>query len=160
MKIVFLDIDGVLNHIEMAYIDHRFPSIDPKAMDRLNMIINETGAKVVISSTWRKRHSVRTFQQLFNSKGFTGEVIDRTPSEQTGSRNGAPSMPYGPRGDQIQAWLSFEKGVEAFVILDDDSDMSEVSDRLVQTSYSTGLLNQHVSDAVSMLNTNVITKVS
>lgn len=64
MKIIFLDIDGVLNHedfyrerFEKRYddgaIEHPYSEIDPKTVQRLNKIIEETGANIVISSTWR-----------------------------------------------------------------------------------------------------------
>jgi hypothetical protein len=59
------------------------------------------------------------------------------------------------RGQEIQAWLDgaprYGIEVESFVILDDDSDMVHLADRLVKTSFETGLLDEHVDRAIAML---------
>ena len=60
MKVIFLDIDGVLNYTKW-YTDERNPGnlhgqegdLDPLCVDRIIRICEETGAKVVISSDWR-----------------------------------------------------------------------------------------------------------
>ena len=64
MKIIFLDIDGVLNH-EAFYkeryervqngekLNHPYSEIDSNSVTNLNSLIADTDAKVVISSTWR-----------------------------------------------------------------------------------------------------------
>ena len=77
MKVLFLDIDGVLNSqnwfgyrlycsknniydrilnftdINDDYINHMLSMIDDRAIVNLNRIIEETGCKVVLSSSWR-----------------------------------------------------------------------------------------------------------
>lgn len=60
MKVIFLDIDGVLNYTKW-YTNERNPGnlhgqegdLDPLCVDRIIRICEETGAKVVISSDWR-----------------------------------------------------------------------------------------------------------
>ena len=60
MKAVFLDIDGVLNYTQW-YVSDRNPGnldgkegdIDPLCADRVNLICEKTGAKIVLSSDWR-----------------------------------------------------------------------------------------------------------
>jgi len=60
-SLVFLDFDGVLNHaawLEKLFlkgIDEWSPgmSFDRECVARLNRIIDETGALVVVSSSWR-----------------------------------------------------------------------------------------------------------
>jgi hypothetical protein len=53
MKVVFLDIDGVLNCTKTKN-PRKFPYVvDPKLLARLNRLLERTAAKVVLSSSWR-----------------------------------------------------------------------------------------------------------
>ena len=63
MKILFLDIDGVLNSTKFFYekneleyyknISFPLDSFDYRKIELLNYILDETNAKLVISSDWR-----------------------------------------------------------------------------------------------------------
>ena len=61
MKVIFLDIDGVLNYMDFWYKRRlefektgKFgPSFDEEKIKILSEIVSETGAKIVLSSTWR-----------------------------------------------------------------------------------------------------------
>lgn len=133
MKIIFLDIDGVLNHQAFYESDRwiknegRDTDLDPKSIEILNGIIANTGAKVVVSSTWRIGRTVGELQQALTRKGFIGEVIDFTPRIQF---QGLGTI---ARGVEINEWLrvncaKFKKCIDyweykEYVILDDDSDM-------------------------------------
>lgn len=150
LSIVFLDFDGVINSLD-TFTNHRDSTgiavsgddrIDRGLVGRVNQLLELTGAKVVVSSTWRIGRIVAELQALLERHGFTGEVIGTTPIL-GGNR---------VRGDEIQAWLSREgENVRSFVILDDDSDMVHLHDRLVQTTFKTGLQDHHVSMAVTVL---------
>lgn len=132
MKLIFLDIDGVLNHEEYYERNNTlkkhikpYPDsdIDEKSMSNLNSIIEKTDANIVITSNWRIRRSIEELQDLFNYKGFKGKIIDKTPNLRTNNSIF--------RGNEIHYWLSNNKdklSIELYkyrhyVILDDDSDM-------------------------------------
>ena len=167
MKIIFLDFDGVLNS-EAWWIQEKtrqqgygqvwgHHDLDKLAVIRLNSIIYNTGAKVVISSTWRKIHDLDELRAILKAVGFVGEVIDYTPS--TGytafqSLNGAIIDAPKCRGAEIQCWLDHQEdpAVESFVILDDASDMAHLAPRLIQTKYASGLLDHHIPLVEAMLN--------
>ena len=59
-KIIFMDVDGVLNYTKWYY-DDRNPGnlydqegeIDPECVRRIVNICEKTGAKIVLSSDWR-----------------------------------------------------------------------------------------------------------
>lgn len=143
LSVIFLDMDGVLNNSEWNRFDHldeRFgkdrkgdlwwvAQINPEAVGHLNRIIKETGAKVVISSSWRHSHTPKAMQALLDAAGFNGEVIDQTPpghhtpiQEEDGTWFG-PKMSLHPmRGHEIAYWLHLNPRVTKYVILDDDSD--------------------------------------
>jgi hypothetical protein len=129
MKILFLDIDGVLNY-EQYYTrgrrdaPHPLSEICPVAIDNLNRIVSETGCKVVISSTWR--HSgIQYCINVLRECGFTGMVIGITPSL---DKHGE----WVCRGNEIDQYLKFHKLYKYdsyyitdhdYAIIDDDSDM-------------------------------------
>jgi hypothetical protein len=136
--VVFLDIDGVLNNrgcFRPGNCDPRFGrNPDPFCVDALNYITETTGAKIVVSSTWRIS-GLEHMRETMRRWGVTGEVMDITPRLET--RNGDIWL-SAPRGTEIQAWLA-DSDNPPFVILDDDSDMEHLSDRLVQTNFEQGL---------------------
>ena len=183
MKVIFLDIDGVLNSEEWMVrrfnetegdlIASQYPyyEFDKKLVENLNKIIKATDAKVVVSSTWRLGRSAEELQKLLTDVGFIGEVIDITP------HFGAPKG-FGytiPRGCEIEWWLKengkfqrinwsiatqreyIEKAiVKNYVILDDDSDMLlGQREHFVKTHWKWGLSDSCVEEAIKILNTPV-----
>ncbi len=153
MKIIFLDFDGVLNSGPFIWSADKddgrtIGHIDPKAVQLLNNLIKTTGAKVVVSSAWRILHTDEELQGFLNHHGFIGEIIGSTPRHTT-----LADGSYGVRGDQIQEWLTMcDKEVESFVIFDDDSDMSHLKHKFVQTKFMIGLTEEHIEAAIEILN--------
>lgn len=117
MKLIFLDIDGVLN----GHDAHRHPNgycgIDPACVYRLNRIVAETGAAIVLSSAWRyligRGMSFAGFKAMMLTYGLdrSAQIIGATVEDE--------HIP--DRGPQIGDWL-LDVVVESYVILDDGSD--------------------------------------
>lgn len=154
-RIVFLDIDGVLNDAE--FLSSRrgarpIDDINPVNVARLSRLLAQAGAEAVLSSSWREHYSVEEVTSFLRHHGFTGELLGATPSWWR-----TPDGTLAVRGDEIQGWLDgWPDGdrphVESFVILDDNDDMVHLSQRLVQTSFDNGgLLDEHVERAVALL---------
>lgn len=108
-------------------VDKHKRNFDPRCIDLLNYLTDKTGAKLVVSSSWRNGRTVEELQQLFKTVGITGTVIDKTPRLRFGHEGYEKSV---PRGCEIKAWLEKNKGIlgvkfskAKYVILDDDSDM-------------------------------------
>lgn len=122
-NIVFLDIDGVLNHQEF-YLSGRFSKedmkvayeeshIDKKSLEIFNKFCIETNSKVVISSTWRLNRTVEELRGIFKNVEATFEIVGKT--ERCCSRI---------RGVEIYNWWKANKDKYSnFVIFDDDADM-------------------------------------
>lgn len=160
MKILFLDIDGVLN--SGAYIkrldgdfDDPINQIDPAAVVRLNALTDMTRAKIVVSSTWRlaflgHAEPLQSLQSCLRTYGITGEVIDMTPSK--------PNCVRNRRGKEIQAWMDEHySDIEKFAIIDDDSDMGKLRSHLVLTKFEDGIQDSHVETIVEILGYDKIT---
>ena len=155
MKIVMLDIDGVLNSGAFVkaqgwqthhadYLCRRWEKmIDPVAVGRLNRLLEVTKAKIVVSSSWRVGLTQIELEQLFRNVGVKGEVYGYTPTR-VENRKG--------RGDEIQAWLTMMQPEKfAFVILDDGDDMLHLKPYLVRTNPEVGLTEADVDLAIEML---------
>jgi hypothetical protein len=135
--VIFLDADGVMNGIRNWPENAPRNWIDPRTVERLNQITTRTGAKLVISSSWRLFWDVK---DILKKAGVTGTVIGETPY-----------LAGRDRGTEIQSWLADHR-VDNYVILDDDSDMGELVDRLIQTDWDLGLQDKHINQVVIRLN--------
>jgi len=166
MRVVFLDIDGVLNHCDTRHdvsptSTEPLPiPIAPECMVRLNRLIAETGAKVVISSSWRKFARWQDLGPALVRHGLVADVIGETPDlvndgvwlENWRMREGTPfTYERLERGWEIGEWLAAHLEVTAFVILDDCSDMDWLKPWLVLTHPIDGLDDPDVERAKWLL---------
>ena len=135
MKVIFLDIDGVLNCDRTPNPRH-FPYIvDRKLLARLKKLLDRTKAKVVLSSTWRVDPV-----GLFAAKHSGVPFIDV-----------CPDMPKKPRRDEILTWIAKHPKVIQYVVIDDEDD--ELDDLpLFQPSSKTGLTMSIVNGVERYLN--------
>lgn len=130
MKVLFLDIDGVLNSVKTCVANGGYPmelhhtaAFDWHAIKLLQRLCDSEGVQVVLSSAWRINHA---FADV--GKAFGLPIIDRTPSL------------CGPRGAEIADWLTKHPEVVHYAIIDDDSDMLPDQMRcFVQTSGFEGM---------------------
>ncbi len=157
MKIIFLDMDGVLNcydttdRIVFPPWNQTFLGLDNDKVQLLSKLVQETGAKVIISSSWRENFKPQELQKTLNERGFTGEVVGETPKSYEQVGFGLPSK-RGDRSDEIQAWLAANPGLESFVVVDDIKTRYLDMGRQVQTSMVTGFTQEHYDQALTILN--------
>ncbi len=154
MKVIFLDVDGVLNSDE--YFD-KIRNLDIQGIEReidiekiklLKKAIDETGAKVVLCSSWRYTTNAQHLKELLSNYGI---YVDTTPFLEN------------KRGLEIKQWLSDNENVEDFVILDDeifDSYDQELIKKLIKISngngrnFGEGLLIRDVDEIIKRLGRN------
>lgn len=143
MKVIFLDIDGVLNDgFTMLRTGKDFPTRDH--LDCLKAIVDATNAQIVLSSSWRYHKS--DFNDAKNAlRNVELVIMDKTKE-----------LPRG-RGAEISEWLGRHSEVDSYVILDDHDDeytnfLPEQYEHLVLTTFYEGLLPKHISAAVEILN--------
>jgi hypothetical protein len=124
MKIIFLDIDGVLN-CRRTPNPREFPYIVDQGLLRRFLTLRErTGAEVVLASTWRYDPI-----GLLAARYFKIPFIDVIPD-----------MPDESRCTEITSWLAGHN-VSRFVVLDDEDDeLDELP--LFQPSAVSGLTDE------------------
>lgn len=146
MKVIFLDIDGVLNSKGTASLDNTY-------IDRLRQLVKETDAKIVLSSSWK--------DIIYNPDDYNES--DKSMLDRLMNKEGLPFIGVLPdinedkREAEITEWLNDHKGrVESFVILDDlPYRFIEVFPmNFVRTGgyLFGGLSDKNVEDAIEILN--------
>lgn len=148
-KILFLDIDGVLNSIKW-YKKRTHPKnggfeLDPEAMALFDQIVEETDCKVVLSSTWRLS---RYWKERLEAQGLnTNSIIDRTERLPRPVNTG---IEYCERGKEVKAWLEKHPEVKVYAILDDDADFLP-EQPLFKTTWEEGLTKEITSKVIEHL---------
>jgi hypothetical protein len=154
MKIIFLDFDGVM---DTAYYDHMLSKqglpgndpygtvFDPNCVHNLRRIIDNTGADIVVSSSWKHFMTYKEFLEMWDARGLPGFVTDVTP---------IPNMRRN-RGDEIDSWLN-ECNVECQYVIIDDLDGSNFNEhqipRLLVVNPFFGLDEDTAERAIYLLN--------
>lgn len=133
MRIIFTDIDGVLN-------PHWRTKWSKKSIALYNDICKEYGLKPVITSTWRIAHTKEQLQEIFKSQGIEIEIYDYTP------------LLGGARGLEIKEWLD-NNDYDSFVIIDDKtSDIEPYVENVVKCRSWVGLSSDEIKDIKKILN--------
>lgn len=165
-KYIFLDIDGVL-----ATPDYQLNglwAINPAKQDLLGDILRETGAKIVLSSSWRL-HTLEDTKNHMTQEGFqfSDDIVGVTiRAYQYIDRKSKIHLSI-PRGVEIKQWIdtnvhsdngkNFDRKTldvdYTYVILDDGTDMLlEQKDHFINTNPETGLTKEESLLAIKLLN--------
>ena len=160
MKVIFLDIDGVLNCATSKSFcidaDGRvIKGVDSDKVKRLAKIVEATGAQIVLSSDWKDGWSkYYTSQKPSHAKYLDNHLYkkgkltikDKTPITYKGTWF---------RGEEILIYLKTHQDIENYVILDDvffdDFANKEIEEHLVLTNRKVGLTDSNVNDAIKIL---------
>lgn len=142
-KVIFLDIDGVMNNLGTRPPRRRGLSswLDPAHVALLNEVVRATGAVVVLSSSWRLSMPLAALRAAFAEAGCVAELVDVTPD-----------LDSARRGREIAAWLAAQSDPPArYAILDDTFDMPELPGKLVKTSRVEGLTRRELPGLLALL---------
>ena len=150
MKVIFLDVDGVLN--SNAYVDYTLKNnvkgileeIDPKTIEMLKYALDVTDAQIVVSSSWRNIRKFEQLKELFLRYGIN--LDEKTP------------VLGHERGLEIKQYLEEHVDIDQYLILDDDmfdSFDEELRNNLILTkenheyhSYGDGLQIKHIEQII------------
>ena len=158
-KIIFLDIDGVLNTrwCERKTPKDRFGSaFDPKSCANLAKIVKETKADIVISSSW-KCWGLAALKEMWRDRKLLGRLIDITPngmSDQILLNSNFENLSHiHIRGTEIKEWLLTKgKNVNHYVILDDmDHFLPEQQPHFVWIDPEVGITEGNAVQAIMIL---------
>ena len=132
-KVVFTDIDGVLNNADCIYDG---VCLDPTLVKRLRVIPDDW--RIVISSSWRIIHDLHEIKLGLRWAGYEEAMMKVVGV--------TPSMGGQPRGAEIQKFRKLN-GVHRYVIIDDDDDMLDLQQpHFVKTTWKEGLTEEKAQE--------------
>ncbi len=165
MRIIFLDVDGVLNCLSTKETYKGFIGIDPRLVEKLAVLYKQSSAEeetnIVISSSWRIGQdrngcempgSYAYLTRMLEAEGMS--IFDDTPRLKVGVKG------RSRRGREIAEWFYRNRNLDitGFVVLDDEffDDFKKygISAHLVRTSYAPGnggFQKKHVKQAMRIL---------
>ncbi|WP_160672122.1 HAD domain-containing protein [Clostridium sp. C8-1-8] len=157
MKIIFLDVDGVLN-TEGFLNDNPGVAIDYWKISILKYIIKKTGALIVMSSGWRLWFDDNMMpteaysQQLYDIfRENRLEIYDKTPDFSTDEIRERKTFSH-VKAKEIVAWLEDNKDIEKYVVIDDLLLKDEnINAHLVKINGEIGLTFEDALSVISML---------
>lgn len=152
MNIIFLDVDGVINNIKDAeeqYERTRKPIIgfdwpfSKSSLNVLKKIVDETDAKIVVTSSWRRREEGRKILLAELDKyNLKEKVIGWTPCLKAFNRE-----------EEVIAYLKSNEYTNLnFIILDDEvSWYKDLKEYVIKTDAYFGLNEEHLEPSINLL---------
>lgn len=152
MRVIFLDIDGVLNseewdrYVQSFTYGARFNSgylLSQEMILRLQNVVFQTNAEIVLTSSWRANE--RAMDALRRQLSLYHLSI----------RDSTVSYAYGNRADEVKLWIESHSNVTSYAIVDDYDDGFSNDEVLVthfvQTTFAQGLTSEKAEKIVEIL---------
>lgn len=152
MKIIFLDIDGVLNSVRydrQRTIDQG--NIDETRLQLIKKLVDATEARIVLSSSWRKHWE----KDISKCDAIGRDINEVFAKYQLAIYDKTECLPNNDRAEEIREWLKLQGNVETFVIFDDITFGwgNDLQEHLIKTNprIGFGLEEKHIQKAIELL---------
>lgn len=156
LKVIFLDFDGVIT-TEASHWNLSF-----EKMQLVKRIVDDTDAKIVISSSWRRYTLEKTIESITDPNNpfvksnpfLIPEVVVGITGRMYAFKYGIAEKHYRVcRGVEIQQYLDEHPDIENYIILDDSTDMLlSQNSKFIQTDPKSGISEKDVERAIRILN--------
>jgi hypothetical protein len=157
MRVLFVDIDGVLNDPGCWGLRPEHRAIDAGMVARLRALCEAEDAYCVLSSTWRYAYGYE--------RTLTALAVNGWPDVRRRFVGETPVHHDRTRGHEISEWLRENQGATEFAVLDDcthaphseaEAEFAEVAANWVQVDGAFGLQDADVEKARGMLNRRAV----
>ncbi len=147
--LILLDIDGVMLSASswkpVEKLDDGFSNFSPRAVSNLQRIISETGASIVLTTSHKSTYSLHQWHNIFKKRGINVSIVGKLDDNTT----------FLSRKEEILNWQFKNKGINDYVIIDDDKSLnglpSNIKEKVVLTSPMVGLTNDDALSAIETL---------
>lgn len=148
---ILLDIDGVLvttpSWKPTENLDDNFPDFKFKAVESLNQILNETNAKIILTTTHKHRFDTMQWKNIFVRRGVNLISIDKI-------RNVFGNRLNITRYNEVVTWIN-NNPRKKYVIIDDDKSLNSlpytIKNHLVLVDSLIGLTESDAESAIRIL---------
>lgn len=157
MKVIFLDVDGVLNSNYSHSISTNekgwmWDEISDFHLEKLKRIVDETDAKIVLSSSWRVYHPILTGETEITDE-LLKVLVEKFEKLGLSIYDVTPELRLQIRGNEIMEWINRHSEVSNYVIIDDEYEFRyEQEPFVVRTTMINGLTDELSDLAISILN--------
>lgn len=140
-KIIFLDVDGVLNSAQDGFSINLETDNHLKLLEQL---VKETGADIVLSSSWRMSFGC--------SFSLSNTLISRLKEHGLSILDITPEREDGDRGLEIKEWLDKNPTKNILILDDEDFDIANIfPNNFVKTNNEIGLQKEDVEKGIKIL---------
>lgn len=147
--LILLDIDGVMLSASswkpVERLDDGFSNFSPRAVSSLQRIISETGASIVLTTSHKSTYSLPQWHKIFKNRGIDVSIVGKLDDNTT----------FLSRKEEILNWQLKNKGINDYVIIDDDKSLNglpiNIKEKVVLTSPMVGLTNDDALSAIETL---------
>lgn len=159
MKVIFLDIDGVLNS-EDFFRNNPDQAIDKNCVSILKNIVDKTGAVIVMSPGWRLWFDDNMMPEDGYSQclydilcEFDIKLFGKTPDFSTEEIRTRKTFSH-VKAKEVNAWLNeYETIVDKYVVIDDlDLKNEEINEHLVRINGQIGITENDAVRIIDMIN--------
>lgn len=154
MRIIFLDIDGVLNCQSSKSRCTGLLGIDKDKVRKLRAIVEKTGARIILCSSWKD-----TWEKTDkDNQHILGNYLDRKLKRENLFIFDKTLDNGSNRGSGIKDWIFKNTNIESWIVIDDeifnDYHKCDVLKHLVKTDFyvnNGGIQDIHVREAIELL---------
>lgn len=147
--LILLDIDGVMLSASswkpVERLDDGFSNFSHRAVSSLQRIILETGASIVLTTSHKSTYSLYQWHNIFKKRGINVSIVGKLDDNTT----------FLSRKEEILNWQLKNKGINNYVIIDDDKSLNglpiNIKEKVVLTSPMVGLTNDDALSAIKTL---------
>ena len=157
MKLIFLDVDGVLNRVQTkTQAPSGCTGIESELVKNLAKIVNETNALIILTSDWKVEweavsvccsEDAKYLNEMLAKEGL--QIVGKTYDDHVVD----PFLQ--DRGKGIRRYLDALENAEGYVVLDDhifaDFD-EEIRKHLIKTNCFEGLSEEKAEQAIEIIN--------
>jgi len=154
LKVLFLDIDGVLVTPRSMLAFKGAEAFDPVSCSLIDELCKRSDAKIVICSSWREDVDRECMAKIIESHGISSKHLHIDWATPILTENQAAGVKL-KRQDEINQWLSLHPTVRRWAIIDDGIGLDEASPYLVQPSFDDGISFDNILKLMAILDVDI-----
>lgn len=157
-SVIFLDIDGVLNNENtIEKTPAGYTGIDDLLLENLKCVIERTGAKIVLSSSWKEEWDHNPEKMSAEGQYLENKLGSKKISIVGKIEDIEGNSIY--RAASIERYLRNNKSIKSYLVIDDEefdfAEHTDIASHLLMTNWEIGFQYAQIDRAVEILDTKL-----